>query len=616
MAWLGDNTMKKGLQALLALVRENWALYISATLATFITVAVGFAIPLVLSETVDVVLGEAPSAMPEWLKDLVAARGGRAFIRENYWLVPLAVVLFNLISGVFSYIKERNTALAGENIAKNLREKIYRKLSYLSFGYHAKAETGDLIQRSTSDVDTVRRFLSTQLVEAFRSIVMTVIAFWVLFDRDAQTALYSVMLIPAMFTASYVFFKRITKNFQLSDASEGKMSAVLQENLTGVRVVRAFGMQQKEVEKFDAASRDFQAKTYRLLKNLAVYWGSADFLTMLQIMITLLVCVWKAIAGEMTVGTLIVFTSYISMLVYPIRQLGRILSDAGKSLVALGRINDILHEPAEEEEEGALKPPLDRDIVFDHVTFGYDQGQPVLDDLCMTIPAGRTVALLGNTGSGKSSLVHLLQRLYAPTSGTITIGGVDIQKIDRKHLRAHVGLMLQEPFLYGRSIYENLSIAMPGASENQVKNMSRIAMADGFITEFEKGYDTLIGERGITLSGGQRQRIAIARTLLKDNDILIFDDSLSAVDMQTDQLIRRQLRQHKKDVTTIIISHRVSTLCEADLIVVLENGKLSDEGTHEELIQRPGLYQQIFAIQSALEDDIQKSREAVAKEGC
>ncbi|NLV59545.1 MAG: ABC transporter ATP-binding protein [Clostridiales bacterium] len=608
--------MKKGLQALLALVRENWALYISATLATFITVAVGFAIPLVLSETVDVVLGEAPSAMPEWLKDLVAARGGRAFIRENYWLVPLAVVLFNLISGVFSYIKERNTALAGENIAKNLREKIYRKLSYLSFGYHAKAETGDLIQRSTSDVDTVRRFLSTQLVEAFRSIVMTVIAFWVLFDRDAQTALYSVMLIPAMFTASYVFFKRITKNFQLSDASEGKMSAVLQENLTGVRVVRAFGMQQKEVEKFDAASRDFQAKTYRLLKNLAVYWGSADFLTMLQIMITLLVCVWKAIAGEMTVGTLIVFTSYISMLVYPIRQLGRILSDAGKSLVALGRINDILHEPAEEEEEGALKPPLDRDIVFDHVTFGYDQGQPVLDDLCMTIPAGRTVALLGNTGSGKSSLVHLLQRLYAPTSGTITIGGVDIQKIDRKHLRAHVGLMLQEPFLYGRSIYENLSIAMPGASENQVKNMSRIAMADGFITEFEKGYDTLIGERGITLSGGQRQRIAIARTLLKDNDILIFDDSLSAVDMQTDQLIRRQLRQHKKDVTTIIISHRVSTLCEADLIVVLENGKLSDEGTHEELIQRPGLYQQIFAIQSALEDDIQKSREAVAKEGC
>lgn len=606
--------MKKAFRALLALVRENWALYLSAIFATAITVMVGFAIPLVLSETVDVVLADLPSSLPAWIKAPFSALGGRALIRQHYWAVALGVVLLNLVSGVFSYIKERNTAIAGENIAKSLRERIYSRLSYLPFAFHAKAETGDLIQRSTSDVDTVRRFLSTQLVEAFRSIAMTIIAFWVLFGRDPETALYSVMLIPAMFTASYVFFKRITKNFQLSDASEGKMSAVLQENLTGVRVVRAFGMQQAEVEKFDAASRDFQQKTYRLLKNLAVYWGSADLLTMLQIMITLLVCVWKAVAGEMTVGTLIVFTSYISMLVYPIRQLGRILSDAGKSMVALGRINDILHEPAEEEEEGALAPPLDRDIVFDHVCFSYEEGVPVLDDLCLTIPAGKTVALLGNTGSGKSSLVQLLQRLYAPNSGKITIGGVDIQQIDRKYLRSHVGLMLQEPFLYGRSIIDNLSIAVPGAPENQVKNMSRMAMADGFITEFEKGYDTLIGERGITLSGGQRQRIAIARTLLKDNDILIFDDSLSAVDMQTDQRIRQQLRRHKQGVTTLIISHRVSTLCEADLILVLENGKLSDQGTHEELTHRPGLYQQIFAIQSALEDDIQKSREAVAKE--
>ncbi|MEA5016709.1 MAG: ABC transporter ATP-binding protein [Candidatus Limiplasma sp.] len=606
--------MKKGFRALLALVRENWALYVSAIFATFITVLVGFAIPLVLSETVDVVLSDLPSSMPQWVKAPFAALGGRVFLRQNYWLVALGVVLLNLISGLFSYVKERNTAVAGENIAKNLRERIYRKLSYLPFAFHAKAETGDLIQRSTSDVDMVRRFLSTQLVEAFRSIAMTAIAFAVLFGRDAETALYSVMLIPAMFTASFVFFKKITKNFQLSDASEGKMSAVLQENLTGVRVVRAFGMQQKEVEKFDAASLDFKQKTYRLLKNLAVYWGSADFLTMTQIMITLLVCVHKAIQGEMTVGTLIVFTSYISMLVYPIRQLGRILSDAGKSMVALGRINDILHESAEEEEEGALTPPLDRDIVFDHVSFGYDPEHPVLNDLCLTIPAGRTVALLGNTGSGKSSLVHLLQRLYTPSAGMITIGGVDIQRIDRKYLRSHVGLMLQEPFLYGRTIMGNLAIAVPGAPENQVKNMSRVAMADGFISEFEKGYDTLIGERGITLSGGQRQRIAIARTLLKDNDILIFDDSLSAVDMQTDQRIRRQLREQKQGVTTIIISHRVNTLSEADLILVLEKGKLSDQGTHEELISRPGLYQQIFAIQTALEDDIQKSREAVAKE--
>ncbi|MEG0996378.1 MAG: ATP-binding cassette domain-containing protein, partial [Clostridia bacterium] len=231
-----------------------------------------------------------------------------------------------------------------------------------------------------------------------------------------------------------------------------------------------------------------------------------------------------------------------------------------------------------------------------------------------TIPGGETVALLGNTGSGKSTIMHLLQRLLIPTSGTITIGGVDIQQIDRWYLRAHIGLMLQEPFLYGRTILGNLAIAVPDAPEERVKEMSRVAHADGFIGEFERGYDTMIGERGVTLSGGQRQRVAIARTLLKDNSVLIFDDSLSAVDMQTDRAIRAELRKRDSGITTIIISHRINTLCEADRIFVLENGGLTDEGTHEELTHRPGLYRDIFAIQSALEDDLQRSRDAVAKE--
>ncbi len=606
--------MKKNLRALWALVKENRALYAGAVLCTAVTVIIGFLTPLVFSETIDVILSDGPSFMPDWLKAPVIAMGGRTFLRQNFWLVALLVIALNLVNGVFSYYKERNTAVAGESIAKSLRERLYRQLSYLSFSYHVRAETGDLIQRSTSDVETVRRFLSVQLVEAVRAVLMTAIAFFILFDRNAEIALYSLVLVPVMFVASYVFFQKITKNFKLSDESEGKMSAVLQENLTGVRVVRAFGMQQREVEKFDGASSDFRKKTFKLYNYLAVYWGSMDCVTMLQIMITLLVCVFKAIAGEITVGTLVVFTSYISMLLYPIRQLGRILSDAGKSVVALGRIREILDEEAEGEEDGAHRPPLDGDIVFDHVSFSYEEGNEVLNDLSLTIPAGETVALLGNTGSGKSTVVHLLQRLIAPTSGKITIGGVDIQQIDRKYLRAHVGLMLQEPFLYGRTVMGNLSIAVPDAAESRVLEMSRIAHADGFIREFENGYDTLIGERGVTLSGGQRQRVAIARTLLKDNNVLIFDDSLSAVDMQTDRAIREELRRKRQGVTTIIISHRINTLCEADRIFVLENGSLSDEGTHEELTRRKGLYQQIFAIQSALEDDLQRSRDAVAKE--
>ena len=606
--------MKQNLRALWALVKENRALYLGAVLCTALTVGIGFLTPLVFSETIDVILSDGASFMPEWLKAPVRALGGRAYLRANLWIVAGAIVALNVLNGVFSYYKERNTAVAGENIAKSLRERLYRQLSYLSFSYHVRAETGDLIQRCTSDVETVRRFLSTQLVEAVRAVMMMAAAFAILFHRHAQIALYSLILVPLMWVGSYMFFTKITKSFRLSDESEGRMSNVLQENLTGVRVVRAFGMQQREVEKFDEASQDFRHKTFRLYNYLAVYWGSMDCLTMLQIMITLLVCVYRAIRGEISVGTLVAFTSYISMLLYPIRQLGRILSDAGKSVVALGRIRNVLDERAEQPEEGSLTPPLNGDIVFDHVSFSYEEGNRVLDGLCMTIPAGKTVALLGNTGSGKSTLVHLLQRLIEPDEGRITIGGVDIRSIDRWYLRAHVGLMLQEPFLYGRSVMGNLSIAVPDAPESSVLEMSRIAHADGFIREFENGYDTLIGERGVTLSGGQRQRVAIARTLLKENDVLIFDDSLSAVDMQTDRAIREALREKRKGVTTIIISHRINTLCEADRIFVLEGGKLADEGTHEKLTRRDGLYRQIYAIQSALEDNLNRSREAVRKE--
>ena len=456
--------MNHHFRALWALVKENRRLYIGAVFCTLITLVIGFLTPLVFSETIDVLLSGLPGSLPEWMKAPVRLIGGSAFLRAHLWVVALLIVALNVISGVFSYFKEKNTAVSGENIAKSLRERLYRKLSYLSYGYHVRAETGDLIQRCTSDVETVRRFLSTQLVEAIRAILMTVIAFCILFSRNVEVTLYSLILVPVMFTGSFVFFRKITKSFRLSDESEGKMSTVLQENLTGVRVVRAFGMQQREVEKFEEASQDFRKKTFRLSSHLAVYWSGMDGVTMLQVMVTLLICIRKAIAGEISVGTLVVFTSYISMLLYPIRQLGRILSDAGKSAVALNRIDEILHQRAEEPEEGSLTPPLDGDIVFDHVSFHYDEGNDVLHDLCMTIPAGKTVAILGNTGSGKSTMVHLLQRLIEPSSGVITIGGVDIRKIDRWYLRSHVGLLLQEPFLYGRSVRGNLTMAAPNCT--------------------------------------------------------------------------------------------------------------------------------------------------------
>ena len=272
-------------------------------------------------------------------------------------------------------------------------------------------------------------------------------------------------------------------------------------------------------------------------------------------------------------------------------------------MVALDRIGQILDEPAEPEETDALRPDLNGDIEFSHVTFGYGS-EPVLKDLCMTVRQGETVAILGATGSGKSTAMHLLQRLFPLTEGDITIGGVSIRKIDRAWLRQHIGLILQEPFLYSRTIRENVSMAYPNVTEAQVDQAVRDADALNFILESEKGYETVVGERGVTLSGGQKQRLAIARTLLKDNSILIFDDSLSAVDTQTDAEIRAALKKRRQNVTTLIISHRISTLMEADRIFVFEDGRISQQGTHDELIRQDGLYSRIYHIQTSLENEL------------
>ena len=603
---------KKPLQAMLALMRQNLSCYIGAMIATAMIVLIGFLTPILLAETIDSVLGTHPSTLPEFVLRPIRALGGRQFLVDHLWILGLVLVALNLINGVFTYMKGRLNAVASENIALTLRERLYAHLQHLPFAYHAKAETGDLIQRCTSDVETIRRFLSVQVMEVVNAVLMVVIALTILLGRSVKITLISMVLVPPLFLFAMWFFKMVHKHFRYSDEAEGRMSAVLQENLTGVRVVRAFGQQQREVEKFDQASADFRKKTKHLYDLLATYWGGGDAMSMAQSMITLLVCVMYASRGEITVGTLIVFTTYVSMLLFPIRQLGRILSDAGKSMVSMERIQDILNQPVEPDEPDALRPDLHGDIVFDHVSFAYpDDNVPVLKDVSFTIPAGCTAAVLGGTGSGKSTMMYLLQRLYEPTSGKITIGGVNILDIDRSYLRSHVGLILQEPFLYSKTIRENVGIARREPEMPSIERAARIASASAFIAKADKGYDTLVGERGVTLSGGQKQRIAIARTLLKDNSILIFDDSLSAVDTETDAQIRAALSSEQKDVTTLIISHRVTTLSQADMILVLEDGRITQQGTHAELCRQPGLYQRINSIQTALEEEL---NDAIASE--
>lgn len=592
------------LRMMLSLIRDNAKYYLRALLSTVVTVIIGLLTPLLMAETVDAIIGTEPLNAPGFIVSAFEAIGGRGYVAQNLWIVALLLVVLSLIRSAFMYVRGRSTAQAAEQAALDLRQNLYGHLQLLPYNYHVKAETGDLIQRCTSDVETTRRFLASQLIEAVNSVLMIIIAIGILLSRNTRLTLISTFMVVPLFLFAFLFFKQVIKHFRIADESEGKMSAVLQENLTGVRVVRAFGRQRYEVEKFDKKSKDLHDKVDKLTWLLAVYWSVSDAMTLIQTCVMLLVGIVFAARGDITVGTLTVFISYIGMILWPVRQLGRILSDGGKALVSLERIDEILRQPVEKDAEDSSRPDLAGDIVFDNVSFAYEAKRPVLQNVSFTAHAGETVAILGATGCGKSTMMLLLQRLYEPSGGSITIGGHPLDKVEKHHLRSRVGLILQEPFLYSKTIHDNVGIAQKDCGDEEIFEASRVAQADSFIRESEKGYETLVGERGVTLSGGQKQRIAIARTLLKDNDILIFDDSLSAVDTQTDAAIREALAMKRKGVTTFIISHRITTLSEADRILVMDLGSIVQQGTHAELIEQEGLYRRIYNIQTAIEDEL------------
>lgn len=593
----------KRFKLLIKLMRGNRLLYFGSIIFVGLATLLSLVSPLIMRFTLDNVIYGRSMELPAFLDRIVVGLGGIDGLRRNLWICGLALLAITIVNGVFQFVKGRWSAAASESIAKQLRDDLYDHIQRLPYDSHVKAETGDLIQRCTSDVETVRRFLSVQLVELGRAIIMLVAAIFIMIKIDKQMTLASVLVVPIIFTFAFVFFIKVQKAFLKADESEGRLSNILQENLTGVRVVRAFGRQVYEDEKFDRQNIEYRDLVNKLIRLLAMYWSLSDGLALFQIALVVVLGVYRASSGQITFGDMNVFVSYVSMLLWPIRQMGRILTDMGKTLVSVGRIQEILERPVESQDEDSVEAPINGDIVFENVDFEYEKGKPILKNLSFRVKQGQTVAILGPTGSGKSSLVHLLQRLYDYTGGSITIGGVELKKIDKKWLRRQVGLVLQEPFLYSKTIKENIRIARPSASDEEVYQASRIASVHDVISEFEKGYDTPVGEKGVTLSGGQKQRVAIARTIINDCSILIFDDSLSAVDTETDAAIRRELNKRSKEISTFIISHRVTTLAEADLILVLDEGRLIQSGSHQDLSQQPGLYQRIWSIQNSMEEE-------------
>ena len=588
--------------------------YLGSVISVAVAVLTSFLAPLLIAGAVDAITdtvngrGANGVNLPGFLAGWFDARGGAEYLARHVWIVAALLVGISLLGGLFQYLRGKWSAEASETIAERMRRQLYSHLLDMDYDYHVKAETGDLIQRCTQDVDTVRRFLSSQVIEIFRTVIMIALALTLMSRIHGKLTLVSLILVPPIFALAFWFFHWVQKLFHEADEADGKLSAMLQESLTGVRVVRAFGRQRYEQDRFDVRANDVHDKSMRISHVMAIYWSGSDMLSMLQTGLTLLFGIYYAVRGEITTGDVLTFVSYISMLIWPIRQLGRILQDLGKSMVSMKRICDILDAPVETDTPGAGEAPLYADIEFDHVSFSYGGGPAVLKDISFTARAGQTVAILGATGSGKSTMMNLLQRLYDADSGEIRIGGRDIRTIEKKYLRSRVGYVLQEPFLYSRTIRDNLAITRGEAADADIERVAQITASDGFIRQFKEGYGTMVGERGVTLSGGQKQRIAIARTLLRDNDILILDDSLSAVDTETDRAIRDALREGRslngRTPTTFIISHRLTTLADADLILVLEDGRIAQRGTHEELIQQDGLYRRVYRIQAALEDEL------------
>ncbi|MBF8435920.1 ABC transporter ATP-binding protein [Halanaerobiaceae bacterium Z-7014] len=557
--------------------------------------------PLIIKITIDSIIGDAPLNLPAPILNIFGDYLSNDNLINQLWLPAVLILLVTVLRGVFLYLKGKWAAEGAEEFARNLRNELFEHLQYLDFNYHLRKDTGDLIQRSTSDLDTIRRFLSIQLVEVGRAFFMLSTVLIIMLSLDLYMTIISMMVVPIIFIFAYIFFKKVKVAFKASDEAEARLSTVIQENLTGVRVVKAFAKQPYEKVKFDQKNKEHKDLTFHLIKLLAYYWSFSDLICFVQIGIVLIAGSFRAASGQLTLGSMVVFTTYIGMLLWPVRQTGRILTDMGKAEIAFDRINEILAEPRENYRGYGYDRELTGNIEVNNLSFAYEN-ELVLDDISFEIKSGEKLGILGTTGSGKSTLAYILTRLLDYKEGSIKIDGIELKEYDRGLIREQIGLILQEPFLFAKTIKENIVI---GAKDNEklIKPSVEVAQFDKVIENFKDEYETEVGEKGVSLSGGQKQRLAIARTLIKNSPIIIFDDSLSAVDTKTDFLIRKSLSERYGDKTMIIISHRIDTLADTDQVIVMDKGKIVQKGRHENLISESGLYNRTWKIQSQTEID-------------
>ena len=527
----------------------------------------------------------------------------------SVWVIAIGFVLLFLFQGITTFLSQRAAAETAEGTTRRLRDYLYDHIQHLTFSYHAKTDTGDLVQRCTSDVDAIRRFYADQAIGIGRIIILFLVNFIALLKLNVPLALYSVIVVPIVLFISIYFFQKVTKAYEAYQEQDAVLSTTLQENLSGVRVVKAFARQPYEIDKFKRDNFEKYKRGKKLNTLHSLFWPISDIFCGAQLLFGYYIGARMAMSGVITVGTYMAYAGLVVWIIYPLRNLGRMIVQMSNGLVSYDRLYKIIKENREPLDQGSITShvKVKGDIVFSHVSFHYDDGSEVLHDISFECKTGMAIALLGSTGSGKTTLVNLLPRFYDVSEGAIMLDDSDLRLYSRRFLREQIGIVEQEPFLFSRSIYENITFGIKEkVTQEQVEEAAKMAAIHDVILSFPQGYKTLVGERGVTLSGGQKQRVAIARTFIKDPRVLILDDSTSSVDAETEAHIQTAIHQLMQNRTTFIIAHRVQSIMKADLILVLDKGKIIQKGTHQELLQQEGVYRNIFEIQTKIEEDLQE----------
>lgn len=541
---------------------------------------------------------------------------------ENNYLLPYIALGFILVAsfeGVFTYLSGRLAAYTAEGVVRRLRNYLFDHIQRLSFAYHSRTQTGELIQRSTSDVDALRRFFSEQAIGMGRIVLLFLINFIAIYNINTKLAWISIVSLPAIFAASIFFFRRISKIYESYQEQDAVLSTTLQENLSGVRVVKAFARQSYELEKFERENWKKYTRGRDLMRMHSLFWPVTDIICSGQMLGGYITGALMVINNQLSIGSYIAYAGLVVWLIWPIRNLGRLIVQTSTGMVSLGRVLDIIREDREPLDKGDYRPKqdVDGDLLFENVSFKYeDDPALVLKDISFHCKPGQVVALLGSTGSGKTSLVNLLPRFHQYTSGSIRLDGIELKRYPRKYLRSQIGIVEQEPFLFSRSIRENIAYGVGrDVPEEEIIQAAKAAAIHDVILSFPDGYNTMVGEKGVTLSGGQKQRVAIARTLLKNPRILILDDSTSSVDTETEAEIRQAMVALMENRTSFVIAHRIQSVMEADLILVMDKGEIVQAGKHDSLLAQDGIYRQIYEIQTRIENELEKEIDQVKQPG-